>query len=59
MIRDENMQSSLLKAIEDLLASPEKLAHMSNAMKSLAQPEAAQNLAEHVRKLAGQAGEIS
>ena len=59
MIRDENMQSSLLKAIEDLLASPEKLAHMSNAMKSLAQPQAAQNLAELVRELAGQAGEIS
>lgn len=59
MIRDENMQSSLLKAIEDLLASPEKLAHMSNAMKNLAQPQAAQNLAELVRELAGQAGEIS
>ena len=58
MIRDENMQASLLNTIEDLLASPEKLAHMSNAMSSLAQPQAAQNLAELVRELAGQAGEI-
>ena len=59
MIRDENMSTSLLKTIEDLLASPEKLAHMRNAMKGLAQPDAAQNLAALVRKLAGQAGEIS
>ena len=58
MIRDENMQASLLNTIEDLLASPEKLAHMSNAMSSLAQTQAAQNLAELVRELAGQAGEI-
>jgi UDP-N-acetylglucosamine--N-acetylmuramyl-(pentapeptide) pyrophosphoryl-undecaprenol N-acetylglucosamine transferase len=59
MIRDENMQSSLLKAIEDLLSSPEKLAHMNKAMNSLAQPDAAQNLAALVRDLGEQAGEIS
>ena len=58
MIRDENMQASLLNTIEDLLALPEKLAQMSNAMKSLAQPQAAQKLATLVRELAGQAGEI-
>ena len=58
MIRDENMQTSLLETIEDLLASPEKLARMSKAMNSLAQPQAAQRLANLVRELAGQAGEI-
>jgi UDP-N-acetylglucosamine:LPS N-acetylglucosamine transferase len=48
----------LLETIEDLLASPEKLARMSKAMNSLAQPQAAQRLANLVRELAGQAGEI-
>ncbi|MDX9864688.1 MAG: UDP-N-acetylglucosamine--N-acetylmuramyl-(pentapeptide) pyrophosphoryl-undecaprenol N-acetylglucosamine transferase [Anaerolineaceae bacterium] len=59
MIEDENMQSALLTTIEDLLASPEKLACMSKAMRSLAHPQAAQKLAGLVRELAGQAGEIS
>jgi UDP-N-acetylglucosamine--N-acetylmuramyl-(pentapeptide) pyrophosphoryl-undecaprenol N-acetylglucosamine transferase len=58
MIRDENMQAALLKTIENLLASPEKLVLMSNAMKSLAQPQAAKKLANLVREMAGQAGEI-
>jgi UDP-N-acetylglucosamine:LPS N-acetylglucosamine transferase len=52
------MQAALLKTIENLLASPEKLVLMSNAMKSLAQPQAAKKLANLVREMAGQAGEI-
>lgn len=59
LIKDEEMQSSLLNTIEYLLASPVELEKMKSAMKSLAQPDAALKLANLVRKLAGQAGELS
>ena len=44
MIRDEDLPSRMTEAVTDLLNHPEKLAAMKTAIKSLAMPEAAENI---------------
>lgn len=52
IIRDEQLGTALLPAIQSLLDEPARLKSMSRAMRSLAQPQAADKLAGLVRQLA-------
>ena len=53
MIADDQLSQKLLPAVSELLGDPESLNAMRAAMKSLARPEASQQLAGFVRELAG------
>jgi UDP-N-acetylglucosamine--N-acetylmuramyl-(pentapeptide) pyrophosphoryl-undecaprenol N-acetylglucosamine transferase len=46
LLRDEELKSDLLRMINDLLANPAYLAHMSRAMSALSQPMAAEHISE-------------
>ncbi len=46
LLRDEDLKSDLLTVINDLLANPAYLAHMSRAMSALSQPMAAERITE-------------
>ncbi|MDD2521810.1 MAG: undecaprenyldiphospho-muramoylpentapeptide beta-N-acetylglucosaminyltransferase [Anaerolineaceae bacterium] len=46
LLRDEDLKTDLLGLINDLLANPAYLAHMSRAMSALAEPMAAERIAE-------------
>ena len=59
LLKDENLQSDLLPEIRRIMASPETLEKMQNAMKHLSQPDAAQKLADLVLCLTRQTGELS
>ncbi len=52
-IDDSRAIEELPRLIKELLASPEQLAHMRAASRSLAQPQAARRLGELLRTLAG------
>lgn len=54
LLKDEALNSELLATIRGLMQSPDELKKMSQAMKNLAAPRAAQRLAELVCELAGQ-----
>lgn len=51
MVKDENLNTELLATVLDLLQSPDRLAHMRQNIKTLATPQAAQNLASVLREL--------
>jgi UDP-N-acetylglucosamine--N-acetylmuramyl-(pentapeptide) pyrophosphoryl-undecaprenol N-acetylglucosamine transferase len=53
MIRDENLSTELLPAITKLAKDPKKMASMQKAMKKLATPQAAHEIADLVLDLAG------
>jgi len=53
MIADDQLSQKLLPAVSELLGDTESLNAMRAAMKSLARPEASQQLAGFVRELAG------
>ncbi len=53
MIADDQLSQKLLPAVSELLGNAESLNAMRAAMKSLARPEASQQLAGFVRELAG------
>ncbi len=53
LIKDENLLGELLPTVQKLSRDREQLGRMRNAMQSLAQPQAAQHLANLVRELAG------
>jgi len=46
LLRDEDLKSDLLTVINDLLANPAYLAHMSRSMSALSQPLAAERISE-------------
>jgi len=46
LLRDEDLKSDLLTVINDLLANPAYLAHMSRSMSALSQPMAAERISE-------------
>ena len=46
LLRDEELKSDLLTMINDLMANPAYLAHMSRAMSALSQPMAAERISE-------------
>lgn len=46
LLRDEELKSGLLTLINDLLANPTYLAHMSRAMSALSEPMAAERIAD-------------
>jgi undecaprenyldiphospho-muramoylpentapeptide beta-N-acetylglucosaminyltransferase len=54
IVKDEMLKKDLLTVIKDLLANPSKRAAMSQAMKSLSHPQAAQAIAEQILQLGGQ-----
>jgi len=47
------LSEKLLDTVQSLMRDPERLALMSSAMKSLAQPEAAEKIARQLYELAG------
>jgi UDP-N-acetylglucosamine:LPS N-acetylglucosamine transferase len=51
ILKDEDLKTSLLSTVTDLLNSPDRLAQMRRSVKSLATPLAAQNLASILREL--------
>ncbi|MBC8336098.1 MAG: undecaprenyldiphospho-muramoylpentapeptide beta-N-acetylglucosaminyltransferase [Anaerolineales bacterium] len=53
MVRDENLEESLVPLVEELLQNPQKLNGMRTAMKKLARPQAAQEIAAELLALAG------
>ncbi len=53
MVRDENLEENLVPLVEDLLQNPQKLNGMRTAMKKLARPQAAQEIAAELLALAG------
>jgi undecaprenyldiphospho-muramoylpentapeptide beta-N-acetylglucosaminyltransferase len=53
MIEDSKLKSGLYLTIEKLLENPEKLDAMRTAMESLRSPNAAENIAAQILKLAG------
>jgi UDP-N-acetylglucosamine:LPS N-acetylglucosamine transferase len=53
MIEDSKLKSGLILTIEKLLETPEKLADMRKAMTALRSPNAAENIAAQLLKLAG------
>ncbi len=53
MIEDSKLKSGLFLTIEKLLENPEKLDNMRTAMLSLRSPNAAENIAAQIFKLAG------
>jgi undecaprenyldiphospho-muramoylpentapeptide beta-N-acetylglucosaminyltransferase len=53
MVSDQNLAAQLLPTLQGLLNDPEKLQAMSSAMRSLARPEAAHDLASLSHELAG------
>ena len=53
ILKDERLQDDLLVVVKDLLENPSKRKAMSAAMKSLAQPQAAQNIAGQLLALGG------
>ena len=54
IVKDEMLKKDLLTVIKDLLANPSKRATMSQAMKLLSHPQAAQAIAEQIMQLGGQ-----
>ncbi|NLC29422.1 MAG: undecaprenyldiphospho-muramoylpentapeptide beta-N-acetylglucosaminyltransferase [Chloroflexi bacterium] len=52
LLRDEELKNSLLPLIDELMAQPARLAHMSRAMSSLSQPDAAERIAELLYEMA-------
>ena len=53
LIRDEELSEKLLSAIQDLINNPDRLAQMRSAMKKMAKPKAAENIARELFFLAG------
>jgi UDP-N-acetylglucosamine--N-acetylmuramyl-(pentapeptide) pyrophosphoryl-undecaprenol N-acetylglucosamine transferase len=53
MITDDQLAHQMIPALREMLSNPETLETMRAAMKSLAHPEASQQLATLVRELAG------
>jgi UDP-N-acetylglucosamine--N-acetylmuramyl-(pentapeptide) pyrophosphoryl-undecaprenol N-acetylglucosamine transferase len=53
IIEDAALSEKLLDTVQSLMRDPERLALMSSAMKSLAQPEAAEKIARQLFELAG------
>lgn len=53
IIEDADLSEKLLETVQSLIRDPERLALMSSAMKSLAQPEAAEKIARQLFELAG------
>lgn len=53
IVKDERLQDELLMVVKDLLVNPSKREAMSAAMRSLAQPQAAQNIARQLLALGG------
>lgn len=54
VIKDENLAAEVVSTVKDLLQSPEKLSQMSKAAARLAAPQAAQNLADLLLRLAAE-----
>lgn len=54
LVKDEMLQEKLLPIVRDLLRNPAKREAMRSAMKSLAQPRAAQMIAEQLLELGGE-----
>ncbi len=53
IVKDERLQDELSMVVKDLLDNPSKREAMSAAMRSLAQPQAAQNIARQLLALGG------
>jgi undecaprenyldiphospho-muramoylpentapeptide beta-N-acetylglucosaminyltransferase len=53
ILRDELLQSQLLKVVTDLLKNPSKCQAMQSAMRSLVRPQAAQAIAEQLLEMGG------
>jgi len=53
ILEDAHLDQLLVGAVRDLLQNPAKRAAMGEAMRSLAQPRAAEEIAGHLRALAG------
>lgn len=54
VLEDADLKSQLQGVIRSLLNNPQRLQQMRSAMRSMAQPQAAQRLADLARELAGQ-----
>ena len=54
LIKDEDLSGQMEGAVKDLFDHPEKLASMKDAMKSLAQPEAAKQIMDLLKDTAAQ-----
>ena len=55
LLEDSRLMAELHETIENLMQNPGKLARMSNAMRSLTHPNAAENIAELLYEMAGAA----
>ena len=53
LLEDQKLMSDLWQTVEGLMQDPAKLLGMSNAMRALRHPEAAQNIAELLYEMAG------
>lgn len=51
ILRDEDLETNLLKQIKDLISDRNRLNRMSSAMASLTSPDAAQNIADLMHKM--------
>lgn len=56
LLEDQNLQNDLLSEIDALLGDQARLQHMHRAMKSLAQPQAAEHIASLLNEMALEAG---
>lgn len=54
LVKDEDLAQNLLPTVRDLLTDPARLATMKNHMRSLARPQAADQIADLVRQTARQ-----
>lgn len=54
LVRDENLKEELLPLVDELLENPQKLEAMRSAMSALAQPDAAEKIAETLLALGGE-----
>ncbi len=54
ILQDEDLQLGLYDQIHNLISDQEKLTQMSQAMSSLAEPEASQKIARLIREVAGE-----
>ena len=52
LIRDEDLQNNMVSEVTDLFRNPEKLSAMRDAMKSLAQPDAAKRILQMLKDAA-------
>ena len=56
IVQDKDLEKKLLTQIQALISDPKRLSRMSGAMKSLAAPSAANEIAEILHEMAGESG---